>query len=1153
MNTDSDKENFENSGSIKTLIGFKSINKQESDNEFNKCLNKWRRTPLKICNKSVMKDEFATLLDENDFKVFERSGVIPQDGNIEFCILDVRFSTGKYPSNNDQNIDFVKKYDLNSYGAFKMESLNKLNNQNNCIEMPVIQLFGSTKTGVTVLVNVHGFFPYLYCEVPKCVNPDPDGIKRQIEKHFGTVSGNNNSGGSSVNQDPKVRVLNVQVVRKESIMHYRADEYINNSGNEDDGGSRFYKITLQLPNHVPTCRNMIENGNLDCLPMAYEANIPFVLRFLVDLGISTGSWVGIKKDNIRIRNNLNISTNSSEEYINFGDELKIYKKSQYGRVSRCQMEVDVFYDELISLGTEGIWSGLPPIRILSYDIECVTESGTGFPEPQKDPVIQISSIMTLLDSEDPICKVVFALKECASIADAFVFWFESEREMLLAWRNFIVTVDPDVVTGYNCISFDMHYLLERAKALQLNEFSQLSRIIDNKTQSRDTRFSSRAFGTHDSKQINIEGRILWDLLETIRREHKLKSYSLNFVSTHFLKEQKEDVHYSMIRGLQDGNPETRRRVAIYCLKDSLLPLRLMKHLKLFPNIIEMARVTGTTIDILLNRGQQIKVTSQILRKCGKLNFLMPTVKVQQGNDNQFEGATVLEPCKGFYKDPVSTLDFASLYPSIMIAHNICYSTLIPPSCVKYVPENSRVTSPTGHSFVNSSIRKGILPQIVEELISARKKAKKDMLETTDPILLSILDGRQLALKISANSVYGYTGTITGGQLPCLELSTSITSFGRFMIDATKNEVERMYTKENGYPNDAKVIYGDTDSVMIQFGVSDIAEAMRLGLEAATNVSKLFVKPIKLEFEKVYCPFLLMNKKRYAGVLYKKPEVHDKIDCKGIETVRRDNCILVQKVVDAVLKKILIDKDVEGAKQYTKTVISDLLKNKIDLSLLVVSKSLGKDDYTAKLPHVELAKRLRLRDPGSAPNIGDRVSYVVIRGAKGQPQYDRAEDPLYVLEKNLAIDTQHYVDTLKSSLVRIFEGVMKDPEKLFTGSHTRSVTVLSSTGGALSGFVKKGVQCLGCKTTITNENSSLCKDCIKTDNKECSVLISKLHEFREKEVEYNSLWTQCQRCQGSAFQDIICTSRDCPIFYRRTKVRKDISSIGEHIERLCADW
>ncbi|KAF7456003.1 putative DNA polymerase delta catalytic subunit [Cryptosporidium felis] len=1075
-------------------VGFTQETANTSKGLFQNCLSRWRRT-------------------RQDTKLEEKNGTMPS--SLDFCILDARFSTEKFPS-PESDPEFSSKYHSLSFDAFSKSQVNF-----DSLEMPVIQLFGSTKTGTTVLIHVHGFFPYIYCEAPKSTAPNPQKIKSQIES---------NSIGMP---EGKLRVLNVEVIKKESIMYFKDDT--------EEGCSNFYKITLQLPNSVPTCRSFIENGNLDCFPQAYEANIPFILRFLIDNDLSTGSWVSVPKKHSLVRNSREFNLKESG----------YHKTSPFKSVSSCQIEIDIFFDELQVLGTSGEWAALPPIRVLSFDIECITESGVGFPEPQKDSVIQISSVVTLLDSPESICNVVFTLKECASVAEAFIFWFESEKDMLLAWKEFLLATDPDVLTGYNCINFDMHYLLERAKVFQLNEFFFFTRLIKVKVNSKETRFSSRAFGTHESKLINIEGRILWDILETIRREHKLKSYSLNYVSTTFLKEQKEDVHYSMIRGLQDGNPETRKRIAVYCLKDSLLPLRLMRHLKLFPNIIEMARVTGTTIDILLSRGQQIKVTSQILRKCKLTNFLMPTVKNQSDGENQFEGATVLEPLKGFYKEPISTLDFASLYPSIMIAHNICYSTLVPPSMLKSVPEELRKASPAGHHFVAPSVRKGILPLIVEELIAARKKAKKEMAEASDPTLISILDGRQLALKISANSVYGFTGAVAGGQLPCLELSTSITSYGRVMIDITKGEVEKVFRKENGYPADAKVVYGDTDSVMIQFGVSEIKEAMKLGLEAATTISKLFTPPIKLEFEKVYCPFLLMNKKRYAGVLYKNPEIHERIDCKGIETVRRDNCLLVQKVVDAALRKILVEKDVEAAKQYTKNIISDLLRNRVDLSLLVVSKSLGKEDYTAKLPHVELAKKLRQRDPGSAPNIGDRVSYVVIKGSKGQPQYDRAEDPLYVLEKNLAIDTQHYVDALKSSVIRIFEGVMKDPEKLFSGSHTRSVTVLSVTGGALAGFVKKGLQCLNCKTNI--KEGAFCKDCSKQENIETSLLVTKLHEHREKEIEYNSLWTQCQRCQGSTFQDVICTSRDCPIFYRRTKVRKDVGALGEQIKRLDLGW
>lgn len=180
--------------------------------------------------------------------------------------------------------------------------------------------------------------------------------------------------------------------------------------------------------------------------------------------------------------------------------------------------------------------------------------------------------------------------------------------------------------------------------------------------------------------------------------------------------------------------------------------------------------------------------------------------------------------------------------------------------------------------------------------------------------------------------------------------------------------------------------------MVKFGVTTVSEAMKLGQEAAGIVSKEFVQPIKLEFEKVYYPYLLMNKKRYAGLLWTKVEKPDKIDAKGIETVRRDNCGLVKEVVQTCLNKLLIEKNLEGAIDYCKGMISDLLQNRIDLSLLVITKGLGKktankaaDDtkgekhatsgttsYQAKQAHVQLAERMRQRDEATAPSVGDRV-------------------------------------------------------------------------------------------------------------------------------------------------------------------------------------
>ena len=164
------------------------------------------------------------------------------------------------------------------------------------------------------------------------------------------------------------------------------------------------------------------------------------------------------------------------------------------------------------------------------------------------------------------------------------------------------------------------------------------------------------------------------------RDYKLRSYTLNAVSYHFLGEQKEDVHHSVISDLQAGNSQTRRRLAVYCLKDAYLPLRLLDKLMCVINYMEMARVTGVPLSYLQTRGQQIKVVSQLLRKAMEQDLLLPTHQ-SQASDENYEGATVIDPIRGYYDVPIATLDFSSLYPSIMMAHNLCYTSLLLPGAI----------------------------------------------------------------------------------------------------------------------------------------------------------------------------------------------------------------------------------------------------------------------------------------------------------------------------------------------------------------------------------------------------------------------------------------------------------------------------------------
>lgn len=260
--------------------------------------------------------------------------------------------------------------------------------------------------------------------------------------------------------------------------------------------------------------------------------------------------------------------------------------------------------------------------------------------------------------------------------------------MLMKWRAFLEICDPDIITGYNVQNFDIPYLLDRATTLSkgnktsdLKNFAQWGRIKNVKAKMKDTTFQSAAFGKRNNVETTIDGRVIFDMLPYMQRNHKLSSYTLNSVCAEYLGQQKEDVHHSIISDLQNGSDEDRHRLAVYCLKDALLPQRLMDKLSVLVNYIEMARVTGVPMSFLISRGQQIKVYSMILRKCRKVGLLVPTLQKSGGpgdGDVGYEGATVLDPIKNYYEVPIATLDFASLYPSIMqaVSHDTCMPTFV---------------------------------------------------------------------------------------------------------------------------------------------------------------------------------------------------------------------------------------------------------------------------------------------------------------------------------------------------------------------------------------------------------------------------------------------------------------------------------------------
>ena len=175
------------------------------------------------------------------------------------------------------------------------------------------------------------------------------------------------------------------------------------------------------------------------------------------------------------------------------------------------MEVDVAWDKLISHAPEGEWSTVAPLRILSFDIECAGRKGI-FPEPEKDPVIQIANMVVRQGEKEPFIRNVFTLDTCAQIVGSQVISCSKEQQLLEKWASFVRECDPDLITGYNINNFDLPYLLNRAKTLKVANFNYLGRIKDVQSVVKESVLQSKQMGRRENKNVNMEGRCAFDLL-----------------------------------------------------------------------------------------------------------------------------------------------------------------------------------------------------------------------------------------------------------------------------------------------------------------------------------------------------------------------------------------------------------------------------------------------------------------------------------------------------------------------------------------------------------------------------------------------------------------------------------------------------------------
>ena len=554
------------------------------------------------------------------------------------------------------------------------------------------------------------------------------------------------------------------------------------------------------------------------------------------------------------------------------------------------------------------------------------------------------------------------------------------------------------------------------------------------------KLASNALGDNVLCYPRLPGRVNLDLWLYLKRENlsDLQNLKLNTVSKHFLGEEKHDLPPKAIFASFREGALGRWRVASYCRQDCKLVLDLLEKMEAIPSIWEMAQVTCTAPEDILFRGQQLKVYTQLVLEALKHDYVVEDRREgpEEETEEQYEGATVVEPEPGYYHEPIFCLDFASLYPSLMRTMNLSPDSLVSPGArVAVEVHEIPIREGVAHRFVRGSVHEGLLPRILEQLLSERKRVKKAMEAETDPRRRALLNSKQLALKVSANSVYGACGALRG-RLSCRECAEATTAAGREAINFTCRNI----SEREGF----RIVYGDTDSAFMRipaaFHAAPLAELFELGERLAREVTQAIrdLTPgeqchIKLEFEKMLNPLCLYKKKRYTGLCYEDVTKAPKVLTKGLEMVRKDACGLTKLAQERVVRALLELRDPRAAVDVVLEALRSLLAVPPGgpFDVLRQSKSLkaAYKDETSQV-HWVVKELMRRREVGSEPRVGDRVEYVVVASLT-ERVVDKAEDVAYAQAHGLPPDWSHYFEAVERPLMRLLEVPLRavDPTAL----------------------------------------------------------------------------------------------------------------------------
>lgn len=572
----------------------------------------------------------------------------------------------------------------------------------------------------------------------------------------------------------------------------------------------------------------------------YEDDIDVVRKLLTNKECEYSAWFQIKAT--LVQEELKIST-IEREYLGNWTTMKL-------------IEYDVCKD----------WETRP--GILSWDIECYTDNHLAMPNKLHDKHVayMISALYKRYKMHDTLKRYGIIIGDCNQIPKekldhCTIIKVNDECELVEAFGAIINETDPEILAGYNIFIFDYPYLDHRI-VRNVHHWPKMSRIINEIPTIRPNGWKNDGIS-----YLQISGRISVDMYPVIKRDYNLDTYTLDAVSNHFLQKGKcpvspiemftyfEDMEKAVKNLKMDNNEEHREafnkaldkttEVMEYCIRDSELVLELMEHIDVWAGLLELSNIFGVTIVDIFTKGQQVRCVSQLYNLAVKHNYV---INKRGLGVFHYKGGKVQDPIPGLHEN-IICLDFRSLYPSIMQAYNICYTTLVAKEHMHLVPDDQchviefiqdeeeeggvdngkedfdskkdrdveeedpivfkknkkkvKKINLVHYKFKFYKNKQGVLPLLVKNLVAKRNEVRAQQKKEKNPHVRMVLEKRQLALKLSANSFYGFLAVREGGKLPCIEAAMSITAKGRELITHVSEHLQKKYS--------AVVVSGDTDS------------------------------------------------------------------------------------------------------------------------------------------------------------------------------------------------------------------------------------------------------------------------------------------------------------------------------------------------------